>query len=169
MATAAEESLAREVKTYLRGLEGFQSVVSGPVLQGLCLICGVFQKIPPAAGSLPAGLHKALEEGPPYLAVVEPLYKFNDSGASPLFSTFAELEELCKDRDILEVAIEYECRRSRVTREEVLKEAEFLVEVIDSALKKGEKEEIQLIGRLTDPDDGKKDAVLGSLRSDCRQ
>ena len=156
MADADSEALLREAKSFLQGLPGCQAAVSGPVLKGRCLCCAVFLREPPGAGALPEALKQALDQGSLSWRVIPPLYKFSDSGAEPLFSTFAQLEKLCEGRDILEVAIEYECRRSQVAWEDVLAEAEFLVEVIANALEKGEKEDIQLIGMLTDPTDGKK-------------
>jgi len=129
--------------------------------QGQCLgekwlFVGVCANKPLSSEELPAALVAAVQEGRLVWRMLPPIYKFSYCGAEPLFSTFAELAELCKDRDLLDVAIEYECRRSAVSRQDVLDEAEFMVEMIVAALEKGEKDSIPLIGGFTDPDDGKK-------------
>ncbi|MEA4891418.1 MAG: L-serine ammonia-lyase, iron-sulfur-dependent, subunit alpha [Peptococcaceae bacterium] len=156
MASADTDALLRELLDFLAGLDGCKTAVSGQALEQRFLCCGTFSQEPPSAAALPPSLKQAEEEGRLVWRVVPPLYKFSDSGCPPLFTTFAQLLALCRDRDILDVILEYESRRSQVTKEEVLAEAEYLVEVIAGALAKGEKEEIRLIGMLTDPGDGKR-------------
>lgn len=156
MASTDNDALMQELHSFLSGLDGYKSAVSGQVLGKDFLCCGVFSQEPPAAAALPSSLKQAEEESLLIWRVVPPLYKFRDSGCPPLFTTFAGLLELCRDREILDVILEYESRRSNVKRQDVLSEAEYLVEVITSALEKGENEPIDLVGRLTDPEDGKK-------------
>ncbi len=156
IALADTESLMQELQHFLSGLEGCKTTASGQVLGHCFLCCGVFSLEPQIAASLPPYLKQAEEELRLRCWLVPPLYTFSDSGHPPLFTTFGELLELCKDRDILDVILEYESRRSNVNKEDVLSEAEYLVDVIASALDKGESEPIDLVGKLTDPGDGKK-------------
>lgn len=87
---------------------------------------------------------------------VEPLHLFSEkSTASPIFRTFSELEQLTVLKDICEVAIDYECARSLVTREQVLNEAIKIVEVEEQAIAKGLMGNISLIGGFVGDSDGR--------------
>ena len=155
MATTDTEDMMQELQNFLAGLEVCKATASGQVSEHGFLCCGVFC-LKPQITSLPPCLKQAEEELRLKWWLVPPLYKFSDSGNPPLFTTFNELLGLCSDRDILDVILEYESRRSNVNQEDVLSEAEYLVDVITSALHKGESEPIDLVGKLTDPEDGKK-------------
>lgn len=136
-AVSRAEELAGEDRT---------SSVSGQVLGKKWLYIGTYKSEPPAVQ----------QEGTAIYRTVRPLFTFADSGAEPLFTTFAELEELCQTADLIDVIMEYEVRRSKVSKERVFAEAQFMVREIQKALKRGKEEPIQLIGGLTDPNDGKK-------------
>ena len=156
MATTDTEALMRELQRFLSGLEECKATASGLALGHVFLCCGVFLHEPQITFSLPPTLKQAEQESRLRWWLVPPLYKFSDYGNPPLFTTFAGLLELCKDRDILDVILEYESRHSNVNKDDVLSEAEYFVDVIASALDKGENEPIDLVGKLTDPEDGNK-------------
>ncbi len=150
------EALMDRLQSFLSGLDGYKSSAFGQALGESFLCCSVFSQEPPAAPALAHLLRQAEKEPLLTWRVIPPLYKFRDSGSPPLFATFAKLLEFCRDRDILDVVLEYESRRSNVDKEEVLLYAEYLIKIIDLALEKGKNEHIDLIGQLTDSEDGKK-------------
>lgn len=87
---------------------------------------------------------------------VEPMHDFAQrSSDEPVFHSFAELMELCKDRDLLDVVIEYECRRANRTREQVMAMGMRIVEVIESSMEQGLKGNNPLIGGFLSGSDGK--------------
>ena len=88
---------------------------------------------------------------------VPSLFEFAEKNREkPLFTTFAELAEVCKEMPLDEAAILYECKRSGKTKEEVLNMGLKIVDVIDQSMKEGLKGENQLIGGFLPGDDGKK-------------
>jgi len=122
------------------------SGVSGQVLGKKWLYIGTFKSEPIVPAQVGTSIYR----------VVRPLFSFADSGAEPLFTTFAELEKLAESADLIDVIMEYEARRSKVDKDRVFAEAQFMVREIQKALQRGKEEPIELIGGLTDADDGKR-------------
>lgn len=125
--------------------------IQGQALGDKWLYIGVYSQEPFAGGTAP----EALAGGDLVWRKVPPLYKFSDQCDTPLYTRYADFLPLCKDRPMLDVVLDYEANRSRVSREDILAEALFMVEEIEKALYKAEHEPIHMIGELTDPQDGK--------------
>ncbi len=123
------------------------------------LYIGAFAEVPPALADLPEAIQKAAAAGRLSFRKVKPLFTFASANDSPLFTTFAEMLELCQKQPILDVVLDYESRRSQVSHQAVLDEALFMVQEWEKALDRGENQPINLIGGLTDADDGKRMAA----------
>ena len=88
--------------------------------------------------------------------MLEPLSPFAEKiDRAPILKTFQELSVLCKDKDISEVAIDYEKDRSKTTREQILSYAKEIVSVEKNAIDLGLKGDLNLIGGFVDPSDAK--------------
>jgi L-serine dehydratase len=87
---------------------------------------------------------------------VEPMHDFAQrSSEPPLFQSFEELMALAQERPILDVVIDYECRRSQRTPQQVMDMALRIVDVIDRSMQQGLKGNNQLIGGFCSGNDGK--------------
>ncbi len=87
---------------------------------------------------------------------VEPMHDFAQrSDQPPLFTTFQELLELCKTRDLLDAAIDYECQRSHRTREQVMAMGLKIVDVLTKSMAQGLKGNNPLLGGFCSGSDGK--------------
>jgi L-serine dehydratase len=157
--TSEEEDLLLKTKVFVEEhcKDNLRSSDLGQNLGSKWLYIGEYARRPCLTIELPDNLKNAIDEGRLKYRLVKPLFKFPSlSDDPPLFSRYDQLLSLCKDRPILDIIISYEAQRSHSTAEDILKEARLMVDVIETALIKGENETIHLIGGLTDPGDGKK-------------
>lgn len=71
---------------------------------------------------------------------VEPMTIFSDcTGNAPLFTTFAQFLELCKEKPMIDVIYDYETNRSGRSRREILDQALTIVDVIEQSMERGRK------------------------------
>lgn len=148
--TSCDKELFDQAIRFVEGIA--KSSVRGKGQGKTWLFVGEFAEEPPA----PQGrLHTELAAGKINWRVIPPLYKFNDKGEAPLFTTFRELLELSTKKPLIDVVLDYECQRSGANRQSVLDEASNIVMELEKSLCKGEAKPIKLIGHITDPGDGK--------------
>jgi iron-sulfur-dependent L-serine dehydratase beta subunit len=62
IASTDNETLMQELQSFLPGLDGYKTAVSGQVLGQNFLCCGVFSHAPPTAAALPPSLRQAEKE-----------------------------------------------------------------------------------------------------------
>lgn len=87
---------------------------------------------------------------------VEPVTRFGDAtGKPPLFTTFAELLELCRSRALIEVVKQYEIDRSGRSEEEVMAQALEIVDVIDASMQRGRRGDNPLLAGFCSGSDGR--------------
>ena len=87
---------------------------------------------------------------------VIPLHPFAEKITEPpMFRTFAEMEERCRSMDAAEAAISYEMDRSKTTRRQIMDEACHIVDVEQSAIDRGLKGNLPLIGGFIGDSDAK--------------
>jgi L-serine dehydratase len=90
-----------------------------------------------------------------YSVQADSMYTFAErSKAVPLFSTYAEILELTKEKPLIDVILEYESRRSLRSKEDVLLEGLRVVDVIEKSMKRGLEGDNALVGGLCTGNDG---------------
>lgn len=173
VAISEDSAILSQLKEYLFSLGMTKQWTEGTVKEGY-LICGVFTFEPPDLEALPDKLRSEVLEGRLKYHTVAPITTFCPKNSElPLFSSFAELEQLCKKQDLISTIVQYECMRDDVTADEVWDEMRFTVDVMIDTLERGQNGSINLIGGLTAPDDGEKllhrankdEGILGSTFS----
>lgn len=128
---------------------------TGSGADGRTVVCMCLRQSAPE--QLPPPFDKAVEEGLLSYHPIRPIYDFCDTGAEPLFTSFAQIFSLLEQgKELSELAIEYEMRRSGVSHDLVLGQGRFLVSVIRDSLARGEKGPISMIGGFADATDGEK-------------
>jgi len=90
------------------------------------------------------------------LRYVAPLYPFAQrSDADPLFSTFKELADAAEGRELIDVVLEFESRRSGQPKSAVLAEGVRIIDVIQNSINRSIQGNNRLIGGLCTGNDGK--------------
>jgi L-serine dehydratase len=100
------------------------------------LIC--FESLRDLAPDNARSLETLLEGGCIVRGALEPILPFPDlTGNAPLFTTFAELLECCKDKTLPEAALAYEANRSGKSIREIKDYALKIIEVIEESMSRG--------------------------------
>jgi L-serine dehydratase len=87
---------------------------------------------------------------------IAPLYPFAEqSDAKPLFSTFKELADASEGRELIDVVLEFESRRSGQPKSAVLTEGLRIVDVIQNSIRRSIQGNNPLLGGLCTGSDGK--------------
>ena len=87
---------------------------------------------------------------------IAPLYPFADkNNVKPLFSTFKELADASDGRELIDVVLEFESRRSGQPKSAVLAEGLRIVDVIQNSINRSIEGNNPLIGGLCTGSDGK--------------
>ena len=137
--------------------ENFKAAFSGEN-EHHTLLC--FDTIEPlsceAMGDVTGELCKLDSEAVVYSVQVDSLYPFAErSKQKPLFSTYAKMLELAREKPLIEVVLEYESRRSLRSREEILQEGLRVVDIIEKSMTRGLEGDNPLVGGLCTGSDGK--------------